>query len=211
MNFIALKVKIGDNWEYLDLSSTPSFKKSNGLYLFSEAEFSRSTSIKLPTTEHNLRVLSNPNLPVLRGNSMIVKLDARLTIESGEIYGKLAVNKCSENSLECVFVFEVCDILEYINDKSLLEAGVDLDADYFINWNLSNAKLANDPSLANDKIAIIPYLNDCTTTYENTLIFNKLACYYPSLSVSKLIYDILNGVKTNIGSSVNLSHLFDDL
>ena len=211
MNFLALKVKIGDNWEYLDLSSSPSFKKSNGLYLFSEAEFGRSTSIKLPTTEHNLRVLSNPNLPVLRGNSMIVKLDARLTIESGEIYGKLAVNKCSENSLECVFVFEVCDILEYINDKSLLEAGVDLDADYSINWNLSNAKLANDPSLANDKIAIIPYLNDCTTTYENTLIFNKLACYYPSLSVPKLIYDILNGVKTNIGSSVNLSHLFDDL
>lgn len=211
MNFIALKVKIGDDWEYLDLSSTPSFKKSNGLYLFSEAEFDRSTSIKLPTTEHNLRVLNNPNLPVLRGNSMILKLDARLTVESGEIYGKLAVNKCSESNLECVFVFEVCDILDYINDKNLLEVGVDLDTDYSINWGLTNAKLANDASLATDKIAIIPYLNGATTTLENTLMFNKLACYYPSLSVPKLIYDILNGVKTNIGSSVDLSHLFDDL
>ena len=211
MNFIALKVKIGDNWEYLDLSSTPSFKKSNGLYLFSEAEFSRSTSIKLPSTEHNLNVLNNPNLPVLRGNSMIVKLDARLTTESGEIYGKLAVNKCSENSLECVFVFEVCDILDYINNKNLTEVGVDLDTDYSINWSLPNAKLANDPTLMNDKVAIIPYLNECTTNNANSLIFNKIACYYPSLSVPKLIYDILNGVKTNIGSSVDLSHLFDDL
>ena len=211
MNFIALKVKIGDDWEYLDLSNEPSFKKSNGLYLFSEAEFSRSTSIKLPSTEHNLTILNNPNLPVLRGNTMILKLDARLTVEAGEIYGKLAINKYSDHNLECVFIFEVCDILDFINSKNLNEVGVDLDQDYSILWSINNIKEANDASLRNDKIAIIPYLNDCNLNYPTSLQFYKLALYYPSLSVTKLIYDILNGVKNNINSSVDLSHLYDDL
>ena len=70
MNFIALKVKINDNWEYLDLNSDLSFTKSNELYLFSEVEYSRSVNIKIPSTEHNLEIFNNPDLPIGNGYYM---------------------------------------------------------------------------------------------------------------------------------------------
>lgn len=214
MNFTALKVCVNNNWEYLDLNSDLSFKKSNGLYLFSEVEYSRSTSIKLPKTNHNLEVLNNPNLPVLDGYYMTVKLETLLTIESGEIYGHLLVNKSQEHLLEALFVFDDCDILDYINDKQIEDIGLSDDI-YSIEWQSGNITPANSLSLDSEKIAIIPYLTDgivgmYNPQFVNANILYKEGSFYPSIKLSSLIYDCLNKAKQDLNSTVNISHLFDE-
>lgn len=214
MNFTALKVYVNDNWEYLDLNSDLSFKKSNGLYLFSEVEYSRSTNIKLPNTDRNLKILDNPNIPILYGYYMTVKLEALLTIESGEIYGHLLVNKSQEHFLEALFVFDDCDILDYINDKNIEDIGLN-DNVYSIEWQTGNITPANSVSLESEKIAIIPYLTDGIVGHygnytTNAEILYKAGGFYPSIKLSSLIYDCLGKAKQDINSNVDISHLFDE-
>ena len=213
MNFIALKVYVNNNWEYLDLNSDLSFKKSNGLYLFSEVEYSRSTNINIPTTENNLRILNDPNIPTLDGYYMTIKLDARLTIESGEIYGQLLVNKSQKHQLTSVFIFDSCDLLDYINDKEVEQIGLSDDI-YSINWNSNNITPANDTSLDTKKIAIIPYLTDgivgSFNNLHNAKVLYKEGCLYPSVKLSSLLYDCLYKAKQDISSDIDISHLFDE-
>lgn len=219
MNYIALKVKIDDQWEYLELNSDLSFTKSNELYLFSEVEFSRSVNIKIPSTEHNLEILYNPNLPFLNSGVMTVKLDCLLTLENTDIHGTLIVNKSSEHSLDGTFVFDSCYILDYINNKQVADIGLP-DSQYSIEWRAQNFTYANDSSLDTKKIAIIPYMNDAITGwYEpntpnqtpNAELFYKAGCWYPSIKLSAIIYDILNKAKTDTNSNTDLSHLFDEV
>lgn len=213
MNFIALKVYVNNNWEYLDLNSDLSFKKSNGLYLFSEVEYSRSTNINIPTTDNNLRILNDPNIPTLDGYYMTIKLDARLTIDSGEIYGRLLVNKSQKHQLTSVFIFDSCDLLDYINDKEVEEIGLSDDI-YSINWNSNNITPANDTSLDTKKIAIIPYLTDgivgSFNNLHNAKVLYKEGCLYPSVKLSSLLYDCLRKAKQDISSDIDISHLFDE-
>lgn len=220
MNYIALKVKIDDQWEYLDLNSDLSFTKSNELYLFSEVEYSRSVSVKIPNTEKNLEILNNPHLPVLETNNiMTTKLDCLLTLENKDIFGTLIINKTSEHYLNGTFVFDSCYVLDYINNKQVADIGLP-DSQYSIEWRAQNFTYANDSSLDTKKIAIIPYMNDAITgMYEpntpnqtpNAELFYKTGCWYPSIKLSALIYDILLKAKQDTNSNTDISHLFDEV
>ena len=219
MNYLALKVKIGDNYEYLDLNSDLSFTKSNPLYLFSEVEFNRSVNIKIPSTSHNLEILNNPDLPIMDNQYMTVRLECRLTLENGDIYGTLIVNKSSEHSLDGVFIFDSSDVLSYINEKQVKDISLP-DSTYSIQWYVQNATYANDISLDTKKIAIIPYMNDAdrgwyepntSNATPNAELFYKSSCWYPSIKISALIKDILQKAKDDTQSNTDISHLYDEV
>ena len=219
MNFIALKVKINDNWEYLDLNSDLSFTKSNELYLFSEVEYSRSVSIKIPSTEHNLEIFNNPDLPIGNGYYMTVKLPCLITLENTDFHGLLLVNKSAEHSLTGTIIIDSCSVLDYINNKQISEIGLP-DSQYSVQWLASNLTYANDNSLINKKIAIIPYLNNAIQGWyhngqpdaiSHAEIFYKLGCWYPSIKVAELIKDILYKAKNDTGTNIDLTHLYDDV
>lgn len=219
MNFIALKVKINDNWEYLDLNSDLSFTKSNELYLFSEVEYSRSVNIKIPSTEHNLEIFNNPDLPIGNGYYMTVKLPCLLTLENTDINGILMVNKSANHDLTGVIIIDSCAVLDYINDKEVADIGLP-DSQYSIQWVSQDYTFANDRSLISKKIAIIPYLNNAIQGFwhegqiggtPNAEFFYKLGGWYPSIKLSALIYDILSKARQDTDSYIDLSHLYDDV
>lgn len=219
MNFIALKVKINDNWEYLDLNSDLSFTKSNELYLFSEVEYSRSVNIKIPSTEHNLEIFNNPDLPIGNGYYMTVKLPCLITLENTDINGILMVNKSANHDLTGVIIIDSCAVLDYINDKEVADIGLP-DSQYSIQWVSQDYTFANDQSLISKKIAIIPYLNNAIQGFwhegqiggtPNAEFFYKLGGWYPSIKLSALIYDILYKARQDTDSYIDLSHLYDDV
>ena len=189
---IQIKVDTGiGQFQYLELLPNLSFEKVNQFFKFSEIEYGRTQSFKLPRTEHNEYVLENAGVVYEDGHLMRSELKCHIQYGSLEKRAKLTIDSANKDNYSCTLYTDISEVLDYVNDRKLSE----YTSDWTVIWNYENSHAANNPSVPNRIMDVIPYVSEVPQPY----IGKNEWCWYPSINLHKAIDRLFQNAQYNTG------------
>lgn len=202
---IKIKVDTGNGaYQYLELLPNLSFEKTNHFFKFSELEYGRTQSFKLPRTEVNERILENAGSVYEYGQLMRVEIPCRIQYGAKERSGKITINSATPKEYSCTLYYELSDLLDWVNDRKLNEFG----SDWSIIWNYEHSHAANDPTVASRVIDILPYMSEAPEAY----IAKNQWCWMPSFNIGRVISSLFQRAQNITGDyGTRLYDMFDEV
>lgn len=202
---IKIKVDTGNGtYQYLELLPNLSFDKVNQFYKFSELEYGRTQSFKLPRTETNEYLLENAGVVYERGDMMRKEIHCRIQYGAIERSGKITVNSATDKDYSCTLYYDLSELLDWINGRKLEEYGVKSSCI----WNYENSHAANDPTVPSKYMDVIPYVSECPEMY----MMKDQWCWFPSFNICKMISALFHEAQYVTGDySTRLYDLFDEV
>lgn len=202
---IKIKVDTGNGaYQYLELLPNLSFEKVNQFYKFSELEYGRTQSFKLPRTEVNEQILEDAGVVYEDGKMMRKEIPCRIQYGAVERGAKITVNSATDKDYACTIYYDLSDLLDYINGRQLGEYGVKSSCI----WNYENSHAANDPMVPSKYMDVIPYVSECPEMY----MMKDQWCWMPSFNIGKMISNLFHEAQYVTGDySTRLYDLFDEV